>query len=61
MTALIAILWALWLLVSVNVVFELVGCRGLVQMFPEGKRWWMLPSQLLALCNFAACVLLNPF
>jgi hypothetical protein len=61
MTALIPMLWALWLLISVSAVFECVGWRSMVQFFPEGWRWWMLPVQLLTLFNFAMCVLFNPF
>ena len=61
MTALIPILWVLWFLFSVAAVFECVGWRSMVQFFPEGRRWWMLPLQLLTLFNFAMCVLFNPF
>lgn len=61
MTALIPILWALWFAISVGAVFECVGWRSMVQFFPEGRRWWMFPVQLVSLGNFAACVLFNPF
>ncbi|UKS71528.1 hypothetical protein VIK251_00201 [Klebsiella phage vB_KpnM_VIK251] len=61
MTALLAILWFLWLFISVAAVFECVGWRSMVQFFPEGRRRWMLPLQLLTLFNFAVCILQNPF
>ena len=56
-----AILWALWLLLSIILVFELIGFRGLTRMFPEGHRAWHLPAQLAALTLFAAAVLCNPW
>jgi hypothetical protein len=61
MTALIAIGWALWLLVAVLVIFELVGFSGLARMFPEGRRAWQFPAQLASLGHFAAVILLNPW
>ena len=61
MTAIVAIGWALGLLVSVVIVHATIGNHGLVQMFPEGHRWWMPWSRLAALCLFAAAVLANPF
>jgi hypothetical protein len=33
----------------------------LVQMFPEGRRWWMPWSRLAALLPFAALVHFHPF
>lgn len=61
MSALITIGWFLLLSVSTLAVFELVGLWRLVCMFPEGKRWWMLPVQFASLAFFAAVVLNHPF
>jgi hypothetical protein len=61
MNALIPIGWFLGLLLSIYIVFELVGLRAIVRMFPEGRRWWMLPAQLCSLAIFAAAVHFNPF
>lgn len=61
MEALKAIGWFLALLISVWIVFETVGVRGLVRMFPEGRRWWMFPVQLSSLALFAAVIHFNPW
>ena len=53
--------WFLWLWLSVYLVFVFVGFSGLVGMFPEGRRVWHLPVQLLCMCHFAVVVLLQPF
>lgn len=56
----IQILWFIGLLVSIYAIFVTVGMQGLVGMFPEGKRWWHLPSQLLSLAVFSIFVLYHP-
>lgn len=61
MTELMAILWFIMLLLSVAAVFNFIGSALMVQFFPEGRRWWQLPAQLLSLAFFGAMVLLNPF
>lgn len=61
MAALFTILWFIALIVSVLSVFHFIGMSGLVNMFPEGRREWMLPAQLLSLAVFAAIVLNHPF
>lgn len=61
MTALLAILWFLWLVVSWVLVFEFVGAAALVNMFPEGRKWWLFPAQVISLLSFAACVHFHPF
>lgn len=61
MNAVIAIGWAVALAVSVMAIFALVGMHGMVSFFPEGRRWWQLPAQLLSLALFAAVVLNHPF
>jgi drug/metabolite transporter superfamily protein YnfA len=55
------VVWFLVLLFSMHLVFEVVGLRRMVQFFPEGRRWWMLPAQLVSLAIFAAVVLNHPF
>lgn len=55
------LLWFPLLFVSVIAVFQLVGTRLMVCYFPEGRRWWMFPSQLLSLVAFAAIVINHPF
>lgn len=61
MAALLAIAWFVGMIVSIFLIFELIGCASMVRMFPEGRRWWLLPVQLGSLAFFAALVLFNPF
>jgi hypothetical protein len=61
MPALKVILWLGWLWISWRSVFVFVGAEDMTQMFPEGRRWWLLPSQIASLGMFAACVLCHPF
>jgi hypothetical protein len=61
MQALKDIGWFVLLIVSFVAVFEFVGWRGLVRMFPKGWRWWMLPLQLISLAAFTAVVYFNPW
>ena len=61
MNALISIGWFGFLLLSIALVFEFVGLRRMVQTFPEGNRWWLLPVQFGSLAFFAAMVHFNPF
>lgn len=61
MSAVVAIVWATVLLIAAGFVSMAFGNQGLVAMFPEGQRWWMPWSRLLALALFAAAVLANPF
>lgn len=39
--ALVAIGWFLLLVLSAYIVGAFYGNRDLVNMFPEGRRWWM--------------------
>ncbi len=59
--ALVAIGWFLLLVLSAYIVGAFYGNRDLVNMFPEGRRWWMPWSRMAALGAFAAIVLANPF
>ena len=61
MESLMAFLWLVWLLASVWGVFQTVGAHLMVMYFPEGKRWWLFPSQIIALAFFAAAVHFHPF
>ena len=61
MDALKVLGWAVWLLLSLAMVFEFIGYRGLTMMFPEGSRRWHFPAQLGSLGLFAAAVLCNPW
>jgi len=61
MEALMVLGWAVWIVVSIALVYDFVGYSGLVSMFPEGRRWWHLPAQFLALGLFAAAVICHPF
>lgn len=61
MSALLHIGWAVWLLLSIALVFKMVGMRLMVNFFPEGQRWWQFPAQLASLGFFAAAVLNHPF
>lgn len=60
-SAFIGICWAVCLLVSVVGIYATWGNAQMVQMFPEGRRWWMPLARLLALIVFAVIVLANPF
>lgn len=53
--------WSILLLLSMWFVFEAVGMRLMCLYFPEGRRWWQLPLQLVSLAVFAAVVLAHPF
>lgn len=61
MEALKVIGWLLMLCASMYAVFLFVGISALCNMFPEGKRGWHLPVQLVSLAVFAAVVLNHPF
>ena len=61
MSALVAIGWAVALIVSAWIVRMFMGNADMVAMFPEGRSWWMPWSRLLSLAIFAAVVLANPF
>jgi TRAP-type C4-dicarboxylate transport system permease small subunit len=61
MNALLNISWFLGFVFSIILVFHYIGFSGLTSMFPEGKRAWHLPAQLLTLVFFGAMVLYNPF
>lgn len=61
MDALLVIGWFVWVVFAIALVFAIVGFRGLVQMFPEGRRFWHLPAQLASLAFFAAAVLCHPW
>ena len=61
MSALGAIAWFVALLINILVIFHFVGLSGLVNMFPEGRRWWLLPSQLMSLATFAIICIYHPF
>lgn len=61
MSALVGIGWFVALVVSGYVVLMFVGNLTLVDMFPEGHRWWMWWARLGSLALFAAVILANPF
>lgn len=61
MAALLAISWFVWLIGSVVCIFHFIGFSGLTAMFPEGRRSWHFPIQLLTLVNFALVVKFDPF
>lgn len=56
-----SIAWFILLIISLVAVFENIGVRGLVRMFPEGWRWWQLPAQVVSLAVFSTVVLYHPF
>ena len=56
-----AIFWFIGLLLAIQAIRVTFGWAGLVAMFPEGKRWWMFPVQILSLVFFAVIIRLNPF
>lgn len=61
MQELYVIIWVAILCLSVVLNFHFVGMRLMCAFFPEGKRWWMLPVQVVTLVFFAAVVLCHPF
>lgn len=60
-SALYVIGWFVGLLISIALVYNWVGMAGLTAMFPEGRRWWHIPVQLLTLILFAFVILHHPF
>jgi hypothetical protein len=61
MSLLYPIIWFVLMFISTKAVFVFVGMSSLVSMFPEGRRWWQFPSQIISLCIFALLVLSNPW
>jgi len=61
MEALKTLGWAVWIMASYLAVEEFFGYGGIVRMFPEGKRWWMTPAQMLALLSFTMAVVHSPW
>lgn len=61
MGAVFAIGWFLLLLLSIFAIYRSVGVHFMVNFFPEGRRWYWLPLQLLSLASFAALVHFHPF
>lgn len=61
MTTLFAISWAGAMLFAALLIYMTWGNIMLVQMFPEGQRWWMPWSRLASITVFAAIVLVHPF
>lgn len=61
MNAVFAIIWFIALFASIVLIFNFIGMHGMVTFFPEGRRWWMFPLQILSLTLFSALVLINPF
>lgn len=55
------ILWLIAMYVATRCVFTFVGLRYMVQMYPEGNRWYIFPLQLVSLAVFAITVLYHPF
>lgn len=61
MTAVLAILWFIWLIIAFIFLTEVGRINAMVAMFPEGRRWWTTPLQYAAYAFFASCILLNPW
>lgn len=61
MSVAIGILWFIGLLSSMFILFETLGWTGLIRMFPEGRRWWILPVQWTSIAYFASMVHFNPW
>ena len=61
MSGLIYIGWFILVCISMYSVFVFVGMNGLVNMFPEGRRWWQLPAQLTSLVIFGLICAFHPF
>jgi len=55
------IVWIVGMLFSLVFIYMTIGYTGLCCMFPEGKRWWHTPSELLSLSFFAALIHFHPF
>ncbi|NTF18210.1 hypothetical protein G6L37_07305 [Agrobacterium rubi] len=61
MTSMYAIGWFIGMIASVWLIFHMVGFSGVTRLFPEGRRWWHLPTQLASLAPFAVLILFHPF
>lgn len=53
--------WFVFLLISLACVHDMVGLLRLTQMFPEGRRPWMIWAALGSLALFATLVWANPW
>lgn len=61
MNVIAILLWVVGTVISILAIYQTVGCHLMVSYFPEGKRWWIFPSQLVALSVFAAFMAFHPF
>lgn len=61
MSALLAILWFIWLIAAFVLLTEAGRIAAIVAIFPESRRWWTAPLQYGAYAFFALCILLNPW
>ena len=61
MISLWAIGWFIIWLLSIWFIFAFVGMSGLVNMFPEGRRWWQFPVQLASIFFFGIMCIIHPF
>lgn len=61
MVAIFGIIWAVGILISTALLYLTFGNAMLVDMFPEGRRWWFWPSRFAAMLFFAAVIHFHPF
>lgn len=60
MSALIAIVWFIAVIIAILAVKEFSRMEALVRLFPEGRRWWIFPSFLASLTAFGLLARFNP-
>ena len=52
--------WILWVVFAYSLVVWQVGSYQMVKFFPEGDRWWRMPTRLLSMSFFIVAVAFCP-
>lgn len=61
MKSVLDMLWFIAMVINVVYIYRIFGYAGLTAMFPEGKRWWHWPIQVICLTIFGILCHYTPF